>query len=138
MVGTAGRRIAFVAPDLTGTDSLWTRGLEAQSAQMIDGTSGANFPFWSPDGQMVMINQEFVASESDLMIVSLTGDHTPSPYLQTPFNEHSGRFSPDEKSVAHVSNESGRNEVYVQSFPRNGSQDPDFRDRRDTPRVERR
>jgi dipeptidyl aminopeptidase/acylaminoacyl peptidase len=65
-----------------------------------------------------MIQQELVASQSDLMVVSLTGDHTPAPYLQTPFNEHSGRFSPDGKSVAYVSNESGRDELYVQSFPR--------------------
>ena len=67
---------------------------------------------------MLMIQQEFVASQSDLMLVSLTGDHTPTPYLQTSFNEHSGRFSPDGRSVAYVSNESGREEVYVQSFPR--------------------
>ena len=44
------------------------------------------------------------------------------PYvvLQTQFNETHGRFSPDNRWLAYVSNESGRNEVYVQSFPPSG------------------
>jgi hypothetical protein len=50
----------------------------------------------------------------------LTGDRKPFPYLQTEANETSGQFSPDEKWVAYVSNESGRNEVYIQSFPTPG------------------
>ena len=52
------------------------------------------------------------------MVVSITGDHSPKPYLQTPFNESQARFSPNGKFVAYVSNESGPNEVYIQSFPR--------------------
>ena len=42
------------------------------------------------------------------------------PFLQTPFSEHTAQFSPDEKWVAYVSNESGRCEVYIRSFPDGG------------------
>ncbi|MBK5254452.1 MAG: PD40 domain-containing protein [Vicinamibacteria bacterium] len=42
------------------------------------------------------------------------------PYLQTPFNEHSGRISPDGSWMAYVSDESGTEEIYVQSFPNPG------------------
>jgi hypothetical protein len=38
-------------------------------------------------------------------------------FLQTPFNEVGGRFSPDGRWIAYQSNESGRNEVYVAPFP---------------------
>jgi hypothetical protein len=44
---------------------------------------------------------------------------TPKPYLRTPFNEWSGRFSPEPSPrwVAYHSDESGRYEVYIDAFP---------------------
>ena len=51
----------------------------------------------------------------------LSGDRKPRPYLQTPFNELGGRVSPDGHWLAYVSDESDRQEVYVQSFPEPGS-----------------
>ena len=47
----------------------------------------------------------------------LTGDRKPSPWLNTPFTETQGQFSPDGHWVAYQSNESGRFEIYVQPFP---------------------
>jgi len=49
----AGDRIAFVGVDTTGTSNLWVRSLNGLSAQMLSGTDGAAFPFWSPDGRMI-------------------------------------------------------------------------------------
>ena len=51
----------------------------------------------------------------------MTGDRKPVEFLRTPFNERQARFSPDGKWVAYTSDESGRAEVYVQSFPPMGS-----------------
>jgi eukaryotic-like serine/threonine-protein kinase len=48
------------------------------------------------------------------------GDHQPSPFLQSEFGERQGQFSPDGRWVAYSSDESGRYEVYVQSFPTPG------------------
>ena len=45
------------------------------------------------------------------------GDRTPFPYLQTDFVESHGQFSPDGRWIAYASDESGRAEVYIQSFP---------------------
>ena len=82
-------------------------------------TVGANWPMSSaPDGSVLLISQQSTTTGADVMIVSLTGDHASKPYLQTPFNEAQGRFSPNGKFVAYISNESTRNEVYIQSFPR--------------------
>jgi len=40
--------------------------------------------------------------------------------LQSQFNEQAGAFSPDGRWIAYVSDESGRNEIYVQAFPLSG------------------
>ena len=41
----------------------------------------------------------------------------PIPVVRTEFNEAEGQFSPDSRWIAYRSNESGRNEIYVQPFP---------------------
>jgi hypothetical protein len=41
----------------------------------------------------------------------------PFAFLATPFNEGQGQLSPDGRWLAYRSNESGRYEIYVQSFP---------------------
>ena len=44
-------------------------------------------------------------------------DRKPRPFLQTPFDESQGVFSPDGHWIAYQSNEGGPTEVYVQPFP---------------------
>jgi serine/threonine protein kinase/Tol biopolymer transport system component len=45
-----GRRMAFVAVCPDGQLRVWVRPLNADAAQPLEGTEGASFPFWSPDG----------------------------------------------------------------------------------------
>jgi len=47
-----GKRIAFVA-SRAGKTSLWVRSLDRMDALELPGTSGAFFPFWSPDGNFI-------------------------------------------------------------------------------------
>jgi hypothetical protein len=51
----------------------------------------------------------------------MTGNSKPVPFLSTPFREWHGQFSPEGKWVAYTSDESGANEVYVQSFSAGGA-----------------
>jgi hypothetical protein len=44
-------------------------------------------------------------------------DGKAAPFLQSEANERDGVFSPDGKWVAYTSDEAGREEVYVQTFP---------------------
>jgi hypothetical protein len=53
----------------------------------------------------------------DLWTLPLTAEGKPSPWLNTPFIETLGQFSPDGRWVAYQSNESGALEIYVQPFP---------------------
>ena len=50
-------------------------------------------------------------------MLPLDEDRKPRPIAGTPFNESDGRVSPDGRFVAYVSDETGRDEVYVQPFP---------------------
>jgi len=69
------------------------------------------------DGKFIAYTQEdFTKAGTDLWVLPLAGDRKPIPFLRTPFNEGSGAFSPDGKWVAYVSDESGRQGVYIQRF----------------------
>jgi Tol biopolymer transport system component/predicted Ser/Thr protein kinase len=49
-----GRHLAFVAQEAnTNKNYLWVRPLGSLSAQRLDQSEGANFPFWSPDGRFI-------------------------------------------------------------------------------------
>jgi Tol biopolymer transport system component len=52
----------------------------------------------------------------DIWVVQ-ADDHKAEPFLQTTFTEGAARFPPDGRYLAYVSNESGRPEIYVQSYP---------------------
>lgn len=54
---------------------------------------------------------------ADILMLPLTGEPKPVPYLKTPFAEGNARVSPDGSLVAYNSDESGRSEVYIQGFP---------------------
>jgi serine/threonine protein kinase/Tol biopolymer transport system component len=74
---------------------------------------------WSPDGRFLLY-ATYVATASNtgsLDLVVLPGiDSKPVPFARTGFNEEQGRFSPNGRWVAYVSNQSGLSEVYVRGF----------------------
>jgi Tol biopolymer transport system component len=80
---------------------------------------------WSRDGRFVLYGQVSPQTGNDLWLLPMTADHKPVPYLRTPFNESDGQFSPGPEGrprwVAYASDESGRFEVYVRTFPDSGA-----------------
>ena len=91
-------------------------------ANLLPGTlptlsgAGPQFPMsWSPDGHSLAFHERKPSGERDIWVTTSGGD--PTPFLITPFDERAPRFSPDGKWLAYVSDESGRNDVYVQPFP---------------------
>jgi Tol biopolymer transport system component len=80
---------------------------------------------WSRSGRFLLYSELRPGTATDLWILPVTPDGKvvpdakPRPYLHTQFNEGSGRFSPepDPQCVAYTSDESGRQEVYVDAFP---------------------
>ena len=54
VISPDGRHIAFMATrDSSTANFLWVRSLDATAARLLNGTDGASFPFWSPDGKSI-------------------------------------------------------------------------------------
>ena len=71
----------------------------------------------APDGSVLLYREFSSATRGDLKLLSLTGDPDPRSFIAGPFDEDQGVFSPDGRRVAYVSDESGRKEVFVASYP---------------------
>ena len=72
----------------------------------------------SPDGRyFIYVGGGGVIGRSDLWVLPRFGDRKAAPFIETPFQESQGQFSPDGRWVAFMSNRSGRHEVYVTEFP---------------------
>jgi hypothetical protein len=72
---------------------------------------------WSPDGRYVIGSVPQQSTGDDLWLIPLSGDKKPFKLLGPPSDQMHGNFSPDGHFVAYDSNESGRFQVYVQTFP---------------------
>jgi len=75
---------------------------------------------WSRDGRTLLFQTEDTPTSTDLWVFSVA-DKKATPFAQTVATERDGRFSPDGRWVAYMSNESGPFEVYVQPFPATGA-----------------
>jgi Tol biopolymer transport system component len=78
---------------------------------------------WSSDGRFLIysVNRgDRDGTNLDLWLLPLKGEKKATQFLGTPFTESQGRFSPDSRYIAYVSNESGKAEVYVRSFGLDG------------------
>jgi hypothetical protein len=71
---------------------------------------------WSRDGRLVLFIDYGAGSLTDIWSLSLP-DRKAKVVLQTEFFETSAQLSPDGRWMAYTSDESGRNQVYVQPFP---------------------
>jgi Tol biopolymer transport system component len=72
---------------------------------------------WSRDGRYIAFSSRSQKTKWDIWILPTFGDKKPIPFLKTGSAEGDAVFSPDGRYVAYQSDESGRNEIYVQSFP---------------------
>ena len=65
----------------------------------------------------LLLRRESATSRTDLIAVTIGGESREIVVAQSLSDETEGQFSPDGRWVAFVSNDSGRAEVFVQSFP---------------------
>jgi WD40 repeat protein len=115
-----GDRLAFISSD-HGREEVTIGTLEGQS-QVIR-TSEDPFKYvsdWSRDGRYIVFITQGAPTGMDIWLLPLDGDRKPVPYLRTPARERTACVSPDGRWLAYVSDESGQNEIYVQSFPQPG------------------
>jgi len=73
---------------------------------------------WSHDGRWLLVRTDnSQAGDGDILAVSAVGDSTVIPVATSRFAELQPAMSPDDHWVAYVSNDAGRDEVYVRPFP---------------------
>jgi serine/threonine-protein kinase len=65
-----GSRIVYLGPDSASGNQLWVRELNSLTARPLPGTSGAQGPFFSPDGQSVGY---LTGAPGDLRVVPIGG-----------------------------------------------------------------
>ena len=117
-----------------GVRNLYQRSLTGGESELLLGTPGSKAAHdWSPDNRLLLYRDTDPATRSDLwaLPVEPLDDQSgrvrparggkPTPVAQTPAQETNGQFSPDGQWIAYESNESGRQEIYVQPFGHSGS-----------------
>jgi serine/threonine protein kinase len=76
---------------------------------------------WSKDGKYIIYDELDSKDENDIWALPLFGDGKAFPVIKTPDDEEQGQLSPDSKWIAYMAVETGRPEIYVQSFPPAGA-----------------
>jgi serine/threonine-protein kinase len=121
-----GKRIVFTSNRAKGQFNLyWQRADGTGEVQRLTESSNPQMPSsFHPSGKYLAFFEASAKVSNDLMILPIEGDETsgwkpgkPSVFLSTPANEQEPMFSPDGRWIAYVSDESGRNEVFVRPFP---------------------
>jgi Tol biopolymer transport system component len=112
-----GERLGFRS-DRTGYNILMSKPVAGGAAETAISTGDvANPTDWSPDGRYVVFHQAVATTGLDLNTFDVKSGAT-SSVASTVFDEYDGRISPNGRWIAYVSEESGKPDVYVQSFPR--------------------
>jgi Tol biopolymer transport system component len=89
-----------------------------EQGRTLAGTTEFDYPgAVTPDNQTLLLLRNSATSGFDLLVAPFANPLQTKPVAQTPAYEGGGRLSSDGKWLVYVSNESGRNQVYVRSFP---------------------
>jgi serine/threonine-protein kinase len=121
-----GRRITYGSPASGGQQLFWVAADGGGKPERLITSPTVHSPHtWSPDGKtLAFYEQKEQGSARDIWVLPMTGERKSVPILVTPFNERSPMFSPDGRWLAYTSDESGRDEVYVLSYPELGLKIP--------------
>ena len=114
-----GSRSVRIVP---GDNFLYTKASSgAATDEQVTTYYASNPTNWLRHGGDVLFHQSIATTNADLGLATLTQATRPTFIVNTVFDEDDGRFAPDGRWIAYVSNESGKSEVYVQPFPTTGS-----------------
>ncbi len=117
-----GKRIAF----LHGASNVyWQLADGSGGLERLTDSEYLHAPMsFSSDGQRMAYIENNPTTGYDIWVMRMNDPSAPSgqahkaePFIRTPFNESAPQFSPDGHWLAYVSNESGRNEIYVVAYP---------------------
>jgi Tol biopolymer transport system component len=116
-----GSHIAF-SSSREGLPNLYQKSTGGVApAEILDRATRPTRPTdWSRDRRYIVEAVRDRKTKEDVWVLPLFGDRKPFPYVQSEFTENDGKLSPNGGRLAYVSDESKRNEVFVQTFPTPG------------------
>ena len=105
--------------DRNGLPDLYEKPASGQGEEkLLFKSDEAKLPTdWSRDGRYIAFCSQGQKNSWNAFALPTFGDRKPVRIVEGPFIELMPRFSPDVRFVVYQSNESGRAEIYVQSFP---------------------
>ncbi len=116
-----GRSLAFIARR-DGAADLRRKGLRASEPEtVLTDSPDEDIPeSWSRDGQTLVFVRRTDKDVKSVWALLLKGDGKAESVMGTEFRVDEPQLSPDGRWLAYVSSESGREEVYVEPFRRDG------------------
>jgi eukaryotic-like serine/threonine-protein kinase len=119
LISPDGTQIAFTSGRLEGVSDLYLASTVGRGEDRLFLRSRENklVNDWSRDGRYLVFASTNPETRTDLWVAPTSGGGAPVALLTTAFNEFQAQISPDGRWIAYASDESGRWEVYVQSFP---------------------
>ena len=110
-----GAMIAYSASAPGGKDLL-LRKLGGSEPKTLATREGTQFPSdWLRDGSALLVTEDAGPDRHDILVQPTDGS-TPQAYAATSADETAARISPDGRWVAYTSDQSGRAEVYLDSY----------------------
>ena len=114
----------YYQSNVTGAFHIYSRPADGSgSEQPVTESQDAEeaFPNAAPDGRYMVFSRRKPGQPSDLYVMPLFGDRKAIPIVQSLFIKSGATVSPDGRWLAYNTNESGRHEVYLTSFPAGGA-----------------
>ncbi len=118
-----GRQIAF-ASNRSGRANPYRMNADATAGEEALAGSDYNlFPTdWSADGKLIALQRAPSKGEKwSIWILPLAGGRKPYIWMTIGADMQLGKFSPDGRWMAYVSDESGEQEIYIRPFPGPGN-----------------
>jgi len=118
-----GSRIVYVSGvgQTMGGTLMQTLASGAGQTEVLFKASSLAYPIgWSRDGQFVTYFGSGRMNSMDLFVLPVASPRAAVPFLETPSQEDSNRLSPDGRFMSYSSDETGRAEIYVQTYPPSG------------------
>jgi len=75
---------------------------------------------WSRDGRWIVLSQLDQGTSQNIWLLDASGTKPPTIVIRGPAQDLGGLISPDQRWIAYTADDSGRLELYVQSFPTAG------------------
>ncbi len=118
-----GTRVVF-SGDRDGPFSIYSRSVGDAAPETLLYKSDVQFKnvaSWSPDGKWMTLTQLDQDTAQNVWILDANGQGELRLHVRGPVRDNAGPFSPDGRWITYMAEDTGRFEVYAQSFPAPGN-----------------